>query len=1857
MVIQMMNKIFHNRRLRSGLRRGLAAAVCVALLLPILPNLSTLAADSKLFPVKVATPDEFPHIEVEGNFVRDEFGFLTGYYEMGLRVRTPEDGSFMGLGVVLEYDTSILTPVNWEQVGADVAISNTGYYNVQLPTQKLASISTATAHSGIPAPAGGTATPDSTKALMSFVVNSYGKAEFPGDPADPDATTLAVVRFRVNKNVMENVSITKTASGDYDVKYGDKKVADVESLYNQMQLVSPSVAVRVMGFASDADIKKSGDESKKLDVHMALDYMAGYTSTAGKMYTNEYYHIPAYDPNDSLTYETGAAAVEVIEGKTHSFDRRPKTENNRIMAVDPNCSNPDTATAWGAGKFSYVSNLMVNKEPGYVVVDGSGNPADNYITFPIVSKRSFTDQSDILGNLTTIVYVDWDNTLLGTQVVPKNVDVRQLVSDHVAKNFIYHDDNPATYGPNDLNNPLAADPANPEKVVSSLKRVDSYRGKYIANGPAAENAADDGTIVADGSLYPLTNKLDYVFLKRPMTHTKPFTDPEPDPDTYPGGVTDSGYIADLAAYKAAYQAWYWGKTEWSQQTDDDTGAVVWDTERPYAYGWAECDITNYEDVWTTLGMGELGSNAAVTEAGANGTTKGYNGANLGGYKAIPTTSIASVTYDGDADFAFADLSKGFDKDMVFLKAVYEPGEGLLTRSISYRMIKAPYYNKFNNKAANDGGAYSVTVTYERAAEDTDGTLHGVARIREPVARQDTTTDLRWEESTTPPVNHNLTNPTWSETYQDKNKTTYTKVDVPNTEEITLEMAFSARQNKADFFLSENYESNFVVAGARTVTNSLRDFEEYAADNYNYYVNDTGKIPAIYYTPTAYGDREGTYGFVLFGTLNYLMEQATGYAHGTVTTNDFYDTVANTLTDANLMNSSGNPIVDYSDIIATMEVLKKAAEDAEAKRYDTDAADYWNEERGCAELSYHQLQHYMNGKGLLSRSAADGDKIKWCHLHTDCAALLSGKPLTWPDLIQTAKDKNNTNIEKLTIQEIETNFHLRTDGAGGTSWTPTNFAAQVIDAVEKLMDSTNGGPGIAQADITWDQVQYVIDKGAADLSDTDMNDYGAEHYWWYDGKGLDDNLAAGETVFDRVKLAADAAHAAPEIAQTLPDGRAVAERKAKLNQVRPAFPADANEPSADWIKFTENLTMGQDPADASKVVAFADFDDFVTKFVDAVHTTTTAATWTAVQAEILGESTPATDYWWHNGGVNITDLASLLKAAKKGGNAWSGVDFTLFSSLNLKLAADLKGTAIDSSSFATVKTAIFNYARTPNVDLTNDAWDSVQSAIINGTYNEALRDAEKDYFWWKDGTKTQPDFTPSGGNAEAKAKDMAKLLSDAYFKVNFNGYDATAWDTLTETALAAGRLVKSQTGSETAFTALGQLTAADVSTVIGAVGTLFAAANGGAGKLTYSPSPIPDKPYTPIDWTDLQAAILNDSTANPEYWWMKADTKANPPSVDFTALQTALQAYAASRTPANLTALKAAFTADKIANMGFVRASQPTTVAVPAATINNINNRWAQIVSSSAAANLGTTPVTWDQVEYLCLMAISNTYRIFPSAQATTQVTNRNITRPDWVTAGGYSLRPTMNMSMISPERQLEEQAEEAKELLTTLAEALAEDPALAAKLGADADNVAALKVLAKALGYELTSKTGEKVPGTGTYSVDNDVKVYPTEEKSPAAGETQTSNTTTAGEATSSATTGETTSSTTEETTSSVTAGEAGTSTAGDKESPAEDKKTNVNDTAAENGQEQKQEVTDVDGTSATGDIADATEEKKQSETAPDGEETGQGGGSAADTSPSGASGPGETGVDPPPDGEPPKETETTDADNHTEGVDNDEEV
>ena len=195
-------------------------------------------------------------------------------------------------------------------------------------------------------------------------------------------------------------------------------------------------------FANDKDMDLSGSAGLH-HAGMALHYQGGAevktVDGEDEVYKVEYYY------TDVPLLAT--PVTEEYEGTSYTLNK-PDTSDDTIPIL---AVNPDLA-AGAPGKYSYLTNLIFND-----LVD----PADplgerTHINFTVTSKRSFMDTKDLLGNVTIITLLDWDNSTIGQLVVPKRKDVRGLVSDYVAENLIYHDTDDSAVGDNDINDPAAA---------------------------------------------------------------------------------------------------------------------------------------------------------------------------------------------------------------------------------------------------------------------------------------------------------------------------------------------------------------------------------------------------------------------------------------------------------------------------------------------------------------------------------------------------------------------------------------------------------------------------------------------------------------------------------------------------------------------------------------------------------------------------------------------------------------------------------------------------------------------------------------------------------------------------------------------------------------------------------------------------------------------------------------------------------------------------------------------------------------------------------------------------------------------------------------------------------------------------------------------------------------------------------------------------------------------------------------------------------------------------------------------------------------------------------------------------------
>lgn len=565
-------------------KRILASLLAVVLLVG---NLSTLAAaatsDSPVEPTQ-AVAGEKPTIELQGNVVKDQFGKLTGFFELALRVKTPTTPDFLTnetfreLMVALKYNANTMIPVDWDTpdengVVEHLDLSSTAKYKVQQPSKKADGITMSAAltygHTYIAGEEG------QKLNLLYFHAESYKGVSL------PKMTTLAVIRFQIDPSIQANFTLDTNGS----------------PLYNG----NPADLTQFVDFAADKDVPAS-------PAGQAMYYESG---------ANAFYYTPV-TAVEQVRVPDPVSSANLIDA--------PATKGKRVLALGPDSTAPANVY------YSFYTNLL---EKG----------TDFNLT--MVSEESYAKTSLDINKLCVITYMDWDDTIIGTQVVPQKADVRKLVNDYVKENFVHTDlENNTNY--------------------SSVARIDNYRGKYPASGPAPAGTPSG---VTDGEDFPLTNKLDYVFLKRPME------------------------------YNSATGTW--------MQATNASGAPVYDAAYPYTHGWALCASSGTaENTWTTLGStGELSS-----------------------YSVNSTTGVASFKYSGTG-FTVADFGAGFDKREIYVKAMYEPGKNLMDNITTYRMVTAPYYTKYSKESVANNGVYAVEFAFERSYVTSSG-VQGVPRIRE-----------------------------------------------------------------------------------------------------------------------------------------------------------------------------------------------------------------------------------------------------------------------------------------------------------------------------------------------------------------------------------------------------------------------------------------------------------------------------------------------------------------------------------------------------------------------------------------------------------------------------------------------------------------------------------------------------------------------------------------------------------------------------------------------------------------------------------------------------------------------------------------------------------------------------------------------------------------------------------------------------------------------------------------------------------------------------------------------------------------------------------------------------------------------
>lgn len=1259
-------------------------------------------------------------------------------------------------------------------------------------------------------------------------------------------TPVVVIRFAYDKNRFKNLEVgnpddlvSEPNTSDFWLGLDRNHPLDGPNVSGKTPLTYLGAQAGGAHLYADSDAQVAGSsvfQSVLYTQNLADD---GVTQEP----TRFYYYLGAETPSYEGTKREYLVHDEATDTDSEETLYVPTTLGTAILAnrddVHPTAGDPET------GAYSFFQNLLTIKE--------------NTLRLILVNAETYRKPTG--GGGITILFYDWDDSLIGSLIVDGG-DVRSQVEEYIEENLVHPDLVPGKVldrmGGKLPENWAAmagdVDAQLYQNLTNSLERDYTYRGKYAYTVGDPDDVGADGDTAnkarANGEDYPLTNKLDYVFTKRVNTSASySVTDTVGShTETYvlPHKLTDNDMV-DAALYPYTY-GW----------------AVVEDTSDKNQNNWKVMyDAVKLEDTWTTIGVGEL--NSVDPDYYDNGATDQTLPTTLGtaAYQApafladedpywvdpvheapkpnmnytkkyaYSLNSNGSESYFRFADFSDIDAElerytkkNGDTKDTLMVKAVYEPGESLMDGN-NYRVVKEPVYSKYNTKTASTGGAFRVQLTLERSYVQNNA-VRGTTRTRFPELQLDTTTDYKWLTSDDPEVNHDLENATL-QTSIDKTETTYIKVDVDNGEEVTFNLSLSARMNKIDYVLVESHKANFVGGTQRSDNNNKQTGSFFVPDNYNYLAEDSITPPGDNYYDCDYETREGSYGFVLYGTIGHMLENATQLREGVISNMIFEDAVSYlTARDANLRV---NPDKTIGATLAEGNTLRQGIIDAELLCYQnrgTEQApgpyDCWNWEFDCAKLTYHQLQIYLIERRFLDKATADAQKLDWCHLHSDCAEAMSNKPKTWADVMEAAAQRDADRLKQLSFDELRDLTHLRNNANGG------DFVSRDV-MINRLINAVNGDASLTD----WVDVQNALLGGSGSV----------DTYFWYDGSTSNAAPGSWNAMLERVTPAITPV--------TYPDG-ADRTTKAKLESLRTLFEANAaagnNRATRQWINVTDNLILAHREEQVEVEVngetmkewhytysPITDFEAFKTSLVETVTAAQTGGfgdpSWEAVQYHLLfpGEALdfinepwtnvkllntegwdPDADpppkqwpegFWWKGGNIPLTvdNVYTLLQAMeylngddeddqKRAEEALKAIDLARLEGQNFWLRKNKTGeTWLERDETGAVTGPDAATQATLLADLLKD----IQAAQAAGAYNwntlqyylihkddpgvdpaTLLADrtkinGETYYYWWRNGgTGTKIDFT-----AVKTVEDIFPPLFDASIRASEFGDPAAA----------------------------------------------------------------------------------------------------------------------------------------------------------------------------------------------------------------------------------------------------------------------------------------------------------------------------------------------------------------------------------------------------------------------------------------------------------------------------------------------------
>ncbi len=940
----------------------------------------------------------------------------------------------------------------------------------------------------------------------------------------------------------------------------------------------------------------------------------------GQEATHFYYYLGAEHCSPS-----GQASIQVYQEATGTDSSEtlyvPKTAGSVVLA-DRNTAyatpgDPEAA-AGGNPNYSFFQNLLQVRT--------------DTLRLDLVNAETYRKPTG--GGGITILFYDWDDSLIGSLIVDGG-DVRSAVNEYLEKTLVHPELRTGEIigGAKDLD-ALKADP----NYDVYKNRVDSLERQYTYRGDYAYKVGEDGdaTLIygADhaqpGEDYPLTNKLDYAFYRRATTQTE---------------VTDTATGITTRYFNAV-------------PISEGDGSEDYDGyQYPYVYGWAivedetqdltkknwilKKDSVKTEDVWTTFGVGELGSldpadTTTKTFTDTDGTSKPYTYA---------VTDEDAAWYLRFADFSSLESMLREGQDVLIVKAVYEPGESLLT-DYHYTVVDGSLNVERYGVAASTGASvYSFQYQYRRANNSVNDMWRGVNRTREPAVK----TGYRYDVNAFDSENQNLDPAIDTNTF-------FLKTLSNNEDILNIDMTTGGALWKLEYVLVDAYGSNFAAGTQRSAG------EELNLKNNFFYTDGV-----------EYSDRQGTDGFVLQATLNTLLTEANKVARGETGNLRGHMSRA-TLQDMNLRaNAEGAEFT-----AGNYNLCATYLQDLVTRLYKDGVS--IDPKTGDVTLGWHQIQRHIllcmeagsaapgiyDGTSLMSEDACAG--FPWCRLD-NCAAEMKVDIFNLGDIfVAMDKAKNETGDKtpaKDALNKLLTETPSLLDGyyqnvfrkdEDGRKFTGRTDMYAALEKVYKLL---------SDAGLTQDDMKQMTDYQVQELIITGTYPPTGEIYWWWNG-GMrpvttwQDFIEAGMLVVTGdVPDALDAMTSA-----NLPD--------AVQDMISYAPPANAPA-NVGWFRYKDSEEDDN---------AFTSVEQFKTAWLRALgvlddHYTLPAdwdsIPWAEIQyALITGTYADATtvlsttNYWWKDGGLPRLTYERLMDAV----NDWRKGGYTDSSKLDALLAKSI-----------------------------------------------------------------------------------------------------------------------------------------------------------------------------------------------------------------------------------------------------------------------------------------------------------------------------------------------------------------------------------------------------------------------------------------------------------------------------------------------------------------------------------------------------------------------------------------------------------